>query len=124
MIAVTMSLAGTATAEIRYTQNGTHQTTRLGGLSDDPSCTMINIGGKVVQRNFAKDGVTMSGFAVEMPDGTRQHVNVWISDDLNMAEKSIVYDGLQRLLREGREMKGQATACGAAGRILMLDSVR
>jgi hypothetical protein len=122
-VAAVVLSANAASAEIRYTQNAAHQTTSLSGLDTMPDCTMVSFSGTVAQRTFRDDGVTMSEFVIEKTDGTRQLINVWV-DDVNMALKSIVYDGLQRLIRVGRQVTGQAAACGAAGRVLTLDSIR
>jgi hypothetical protein len=45
-------------------------------------------------------------------------------DDLNMVDLGYVTQGLQTLIREGRYIHGGVRACGAAGRVLTLESVK
>ncbi len=119
------AFAGSAFAQIRFAQNSIGQTTELTGLFRDPSCpSTVDVSGRVVKREFADDAVTVNGFVVERADGTRQFVNVEVPRDLDMATQSIVYDGLQRLLQQDRQIQGQAVGCGAAGRVLSLERVR
>ena len=94
-------------------------------MADIEGCpTTIDVSGIVVKREFANDAITVKDFVVERSDGTREIVNVGIPDDLGMAMRSIVFDGLQRLLRPGRSIRATAAGCGAAGRVLMLERVR
>jgi len=77
-----------------------------------------------VQREFANDAVSLKGFVVERADGTRKFVNVDIPDDLSMMARDAVFDGLQRLLQQGRLVRADAVACGAGGRVLSLDHLK
>jgi hypothetical protein len=95
----------------------------LSGLYADQSCSPIDVKGRVVKRDFAGDALTITGFIVERSDGTRQFINVSIPSDLGMAARSMVDDGLQRLLKKGRDVRARALACGAAGRVLTLERV-
>jgi hypothetical protein len=61
---------------------------------------------------------------LEKKDGSRTFVNIEIPDDLNMVDLGYVTQGLQTLIREGRYIHGGVRACGAAGRVLTLESVK
>jgi hypothetical protein len=71
-----------------------------------------------VKRDFAKNGVSLSGFVLEKKGGSRIFVNVEIPNDLNMVDLGYVTQGLQTLIREGRYTHGGVRACGTAGRVL------
>lgn len=99
----------------------------LFNLSPDQSCAKVTapISGKVVQRKFGDDGLTVSGIVVEEPDGSRSFVNVEVHlDASDQATRTWVMKGLQTLLAEGRSSQISYRACGAAGRVLELDAVR
>ena len=116
-------LVGQAFGQVQFQQNRAGHATELSSLYSDQSCSPIDVKGRVVKRDFADDALTITGFIVERSEGTRQIVNVSIPSDLGMAARSVVYDGLQRLLKEGRDVRARALACGAAGRVLMLERV-
>lgn len=110
-------------AAVMVRQNGSGHTTKLSGLYDDASCSPKLFSGKVVKREFSADAVTLDGFVIERPDGTRTFINVVVSSDLDMNTRPAVYDGLQRLTRAGRTVRGIALACGAGGRVLTVESL-
>jgi hypothetical protein len=118
-------LAKQADAEVRFSQNKSNQTISLSGLVDpDANCSLVGIGGRVVKRDFGNDALTITGFVVERADGTRQFVNVDMPANLSMSERDAVFDGLQRLLEQGRVVGGRAVSCGVGGRVLTLESIR
>ena len=124
MLMMAMPCAGVAQS-LRYTQDANHNTTALSGLFYQSDCSAgIPISGVVVKREFGDDAISLKGFVLEKDGGTRQLINVDIPDGLSMAAKDIVFNGIQRLLRNGRSMVGTVSACGAAGRVLTLESVR
>jgi hypothetical protein len=95
----------------------------LSNLSPDADCSGAQTNGKVVQRKFGEDAVTLTGVVIEAPDGSRDFVNVSVSlNDTDMATRSWIYRGLQTLL--GRMAEMYVRLCGAAGRVEMLDAVR
>ena len=96
----------------------------LAGLADSDGCQPFNFRGTVVQREFDKGAVTLTGIVIEDADGSRDFINVAIPDGLDMAVRGDVYRGLQILTRKGRKVSGRAFACGAAGRVQFLDSIR
>ena len=124
-LSIALGSASAAEADITYKQNKAHQTIALSGLYDDPSCaTNWPLNGRVIRREFESDDLTIKGFIIEKGDGTRDYVNVSVPDNLSMAVRSIVDDGLQRLLKPGRVISGQAVLCGVSGRIVQLTEVR
>ena len=121
-ILVTLVLSANS-ASVQYKEVG-GRTKELSGLFTDKDCSPAAIQGKVVKRDFAKNGVSPSGFVLEKKDGSRTFVNVEIPDDLNMVDLGYVTQGLQTLIREGRYIHGGVRACGAAGRFLTLERVK
>lgn len=121
-ILVTLVLS-TNSASVQYKEVG-GRTKELSGLFTDKDCSPAAIQGKVVKRDFAKNGVSLSGFVLEKKDGSRTFVNVEIPGDLNMVDLGYVTQGLQTLIREGRYIHVGVRACGAAGRVLTLESVK
>jgi hypothetical protein len=121
-ILVTLILPASS-ASVQYKEVG-GRTKELSGLFTDKDCQPAPIQGKVVKRDFAENGVSLSGFVLEEKDGSRTFVNVAIPDDLDMVDLGYVTQGLQTLIREGRNIHGMVRACGAAGRVLTLESVR
>jgi len=97
----------------------------LTGLSNEPDCRPeAPVDGKVIKRQFADNGVVVTGFVLENTDGTREFVNVEVSEDLSMAARRIVIRGLQRLVGEGRTVHGRVKLCGAAGRVEVLEEIK
>lgn len=99
------------------------RTIRLGNLYSDASCFPAKFSGKVVKREFAPDALTITGFVVEMPDGSRSFINAGVPDNLSRATNGVVTQGLQTLLKIGRHAKGQVLACGASGGVLTLEEI-
>jgi len=96
----------------------------LTGLYNEPECRLeALVDGKVIKRQFADNGVVVTGFVLENTDGTREFVNVQISEDLSMAARRIVIPGLQRLVREGRNVHGRVHVCGS-GRLEFLKEIK
>jgi len=91
------------------------------GLYNEADCRPeALVDGKVIKREFADNGVVVSGFVLEKANGTREFVNVKISEDLSTAARRIVIPGLQRLVREGRTVHGRVKLCGVAGHVEVL----
>lgn len=63
---------------------------------------------------------------MEDADGTRSFVNIEIPDiaELGRMDYGTVLQGLQRLVREGRAIKGKVLECGASGSTMVLQSVK
>jgi len=69
----------------------------------------------------------LQNFVLEKSDGERTSINidpVSLDDQgMNMADLGWIVQGLQTLLRPNWYVEGDAVACGAAGRVLMLDKI-
>jgi hypothetical protein len=110
---------------IHYRQSDKGEIVELTGLYNEPECRPeASVDGRVVKREFADNGIVVSGFVLERADGTREFVNVEISEELSMAARRIVIPGLQRLVRDGRTVHGRVKLCGAAGRVEVLKEIR
>jgi hypothetical protein len=97
----------------------------LSNLYTDPSCDPRPMRGKVVKRDFEEDGIVVSSFVLELPDGTRDLINVGVDlNDLSMNARGWIVRGLQTLLAVGHEVAAVVDVCGVSGHILMLDAVR
>jgi hypothetical protein len=83
--------------------------------------------GKIAKINFDHDGLMISDFVLEESNGQRSFVNVdRISMDapgMNRADLGWIVQGLQTLLRPDWYIQGFALACGASGRVLLLDKI-
>ena len=113
-------------AAVQYKQDTQYHTTAVWDLvpaAKGYDCGAQQFTGTVVQRSFAPDGLTPDGFVLEAADGTRQFINVWVDLSNGRVERSVVLDGLQRLLRVGRLVVGRVQVCGS-GPILTLEAVQ
>jgi hypothetical protein len=66
-ILVTLVLSANS-ASVQYKEVG-GRTKELSGLFTDKDCSPAAIQGKVVKRDFAKNGVSLSGFVLEKKTG-------------------------------------------------------
>ena len=95
-------------------------------LTDENGCFPTNVRGRVVKRTFAKDEIMLASVTIEQQSGERILINV-DSDKIekaNMAARTNAVRALQIMAREGSRVRLGVFACGAAGRVLMLDSIR
>jgi hypothetical protein len=126
MIAGLVLTVSSLQAAPRYSQNEKGQVTSIVGLSDSrEGCHPSEMSGVVVKREFQKDEISLSGIVVELPDGTRSFINVIaVPESLPMAQRSNFVTGLQILTKVGRTVSLLVDACGAAGRMLLLDAIK
>lgn len=98
----------------------------LSNLSPRSDCQPALAGGRVVKRNFDKQGIWLTSLTIEEKSGARTYINVdeVALSDASMVAKSWAAIGLQTLIREGRTVNLGVRLCGAAGRVIMLDAVR
>jgi len=89
-----------------------------------PGAGLDAMSGKVAQTNFASDDVTINGVVLEQPDGERSYINVEIPSDISISEVKMVLQGLHSILREGQTVSCKMRRCGAAGRVMVLESVK
>lgn len=111
--------------EIKVTYAGSSPIA-ITGLVDQDGCHPDTIVGKVVKRTFNDGGILPQTAIVEQRSGERSLVNI---DDTRISEAGVpvstsVVPALQVLLREGGQVRMEVFACGAAGRVLVLNSVR
>jgi len=97
----------------------------LSNLNPSPDCVGALTTGKIVRREFRKDGLVPTGIVVEAPDGSREFVNADVElAGTDNATRGWVLRGLQTLLSEGRFAERYVRLCGAAGRVEVLDALR
>jgi hypothetical protein len=97
----------------------------LSNLYPDRNCSAQKTAGRIAKREFAKDGLTLSGVVIEELDGSREYVNVGVElDKADAVTKSWMMRGLHTLLAEGRSVDADIMACGASGRMKMLNAIR
>jgi len=72
-------------------------------LSPDADCVGAWSAGKIAQRKFANDGLTMTGFVMENSDGSREFININSVriGEVDRTTLSWVERGLHTLLAEG-----------------------
>jgi hypothetical protein len=121
---IDQTFMGTPIHPIHYRQNEMHQTVELAGLDSDKSCgPSKSLNGKIVKRDFAADELTVTGFVIESSDGTRDEISVLVPENLAHFPDEVIQDGLQRLLKVGRIVRGRALICGNGGN-LVLDQIQ
>lgn len=100
---------------------------RIYNLSSGGECRRAAFEGRVVQRNFSGIGTVPSSIVLQGEDGSRQLINIDTSkvslDYMPMVDIGWITQGLQTLLAEGRQVVIGVDVCGAAGRVVMLDSI-
>ncbi len=118
-----LPLASPVSAEVMVKDAPDGTVVGLSGLilSSPEMCQPFTFSGRVVKREFGDDVMTVSGFTVEEADGTRTHLNVDDPSSLGMPTRAVVGQGLQRLTKVGQSVEGRALACGAAGRVSVVD---
>ena len=112
-------------AEIKVTYAGSSPIA-ISGLVEQDGCHPDTIVGKVVKRTFDDGGILLQTAIIEQRSGERSLVNI---DDAKIKEAGVpvstsVVPALQVILREGKQVRMDIFACGAAGRVLVLNSVR
>jgi hypothetical protein len=122
-------LLAQTTDEPRYKLDRTQsRVTELSNLYPDNECHPDGpYVGRVVKRVFDEEqGTIVRGFTIETGDGSRSYINV---DDealknANRVTSGWVIPALQTLLKEGQRVSVGVKLCGAAGRVIMVDSIR
>lgn len=99
---------------------------RISGLAPDGMCLPDKIVGTVVERGFGASGTVLESFTLEVSSGERVLVNVDLSglDAASMIDQRWIHQALQILTKKGRKVAAGLVACGAAGRVLYLDSLK
>jgi hypothetical protein len=114
----------TADQPVYYLDKSGSTVVSLTNLYPDRNCSAGKTVGKIVKREFANDGLKLSGFVIEGPDGSREFINAIVDlDKTDATTKSWVMRGLHTLLTEGRSVEVDIMACGASGRVMMLNAI-
>lgn len=127
VLALVMILAaGAAQAQPRYRADSAGRVVQLTGLTPKNDCSPATLRGRVVARSFNQTGILPASVTIEEADGSRSYVNIDTDDvqAVNMADRSWLLKGLQTMLRDGNRVTLGVWLCGAAGRVMMLHSVR
>lgn len=75
-------------------------------------------------QEFDSRGIVVTGITLEEGRGQRSFLNVQIDvDAMDRVTAGWVVQGLQLLLRKGNRVSLGVRICGAAGRVVMIDSV-
>jgi hypothetical protein len=89
------------------------------------TCDPHQFRGRVVERQFRDDRVTVTSFVLEFADGSRDFINVDTHfKGLTLNASGWIIRGLQTLLVEGHVVDVVVKFCGVSGHIINLDIVR
>lgn len=93
--------------------------------SESELCQPGRLSGTIVKQQFDdKLGTVVTGVSVKGADGQRSFANVDVKlDNTDMVTKGWVFQGLQVLLKEGNQVSLGVKSCGAAGRVVLIDSI-
>lgn len=120
-IAASPALAGTP----RYKLDRSGRTVvSLSNLSDANDCFPAKLKGKVAKRTFDAKGIDLESLVIEEPNGSRNFINGNSNHGEDAVTMGTVKRGLETLLKVGRRVEVGIYACGAAGRVQMLNAVR
>jgi hypothetical protein len=109
----------------RYTLDPSGRTVvSLSNLSDAEDCYPAKLKGKVAKRTFDARGINLESLVIEEPNGSRSFINGNSNHGDDAATMGTVKRGLETLLKVGRRVEIGVYACGAAGRVQMLNAVR
>jgi len=94
----------------------------ISNLSTNSTCDLRPFRGTVAKRQFDDDRVTVAGFILELPDGSRRFVGVDLdTQGLTLNSSGWVIRGLQTLLTQGNQVDVTLNSCD--GYFDMLDAV-
>ena len=94
----------------------------ISNLSKNSTCDPRPFRGTVAKRQFDDDRVTVAGFILELPDGSRHFVGVDLdTQGLTLNSSGWVIRGLQTLLTQGNQVDVTLNSCD--GYFDMLDAV-
>lgn len=130
LLVVIVSLAvcssPTLAAEPSYKLNKAQKNVvALSGLGSGDPCGPGKLTGRVVSVRYADNDVAIQSFTIAHEDGTRTFVNV-DNDQIqtgSMVAIAWIQQGLQQYIRKGKNVSIGALYCGAAGRVVVLDSI-
>jgi hypothetical protein len=94
----------------------------ISNLYKDSTCDPRPFRGTVAKRQFDDDRVTVAGFILEFPDGSRQFIGIDLdTQGLTLNASGWVIRGLQTLLTQGDVVDVTVKSCD--GYLAMLDGV-
>jgi hypothetical protein len=97
----------------------------VSNLYNDLTCAPRQFRGTVVKRQFEDDRVSVAGFVLELPDGSRDFINVDVDHTgLTLNASGWIIRGLQTLLAQGHVVDVTVKSCSVAGYTVSLDAVR
>jgi hypothetical protein len=126
LIAFVVVVSSSAQAEPAFQLDPTGKSVVLiSNLYSDFTCAPRQFRGAVVKRQFEDDRVSVAGFILELPDGTRDFINVDVDHTgLTLNASGWIVRGLQTLLTQGHVVDVTVKSCSVAGYIVGLDAVR
>ncbi len=96
----------------------------ISNLYNDATCRPRQFRGTVAKRQFDDDRVSVAGFIVELPDGSRDFINVDVDHTgLTLNASGWIIRGLETLLTQGRLVDVTVKSC-SVGYITNLEAVR
>jgi hypothetical protein len=96
----------------------------LSNLYNDSTCTVREFRGVVIKRQFEDDRVSVAGLILELPDGSRDFINVDVDHTgLTLNSSGWIIRGLETLLTQGRVVDVSVKSC-SFDYIINLDGVR
>jgi hypothetical protein len=97
----------------------------ISNLYNNSTCPPRQFRGAVVKRQFEDDRVSVAGFILELPDGSRDFINVDVDHTgLTLTASGWIIRGLQTLLTQGHVVDVTVKSCSVGGYIVNLDAVR
>ena len=120
-----VAVSSSAKAEPKFQLDPTgKRVVLISDLYNDPTCPARQFRGTVVKRLFEDDRVSVAGFILELPDGSRDVINVDVDHTgLTLNASGWIIRGLETLLTQGQVVDVTGKLC-AAGHIANLDAVR
>ena len=98
---------------------------QMSSLSPGSDCHPARLAGRVIKREFDDSALIVTGVVIEKRDGSRDFVAIDLElENASMADREWLITGLQTLLQEGKQVSLGVKLCGAAGRAVVLDSIR
>jgi hypothetical protein len=96
----------------------------ISNLYADPTCTPRQFRGMVVKRLFEDNRVMVAGFILELPDGSRDFINIDADfTGLTLKASGWIIRGLEMMLTHGKVIEVTVKSC-AVGHIANLDAIR
>jgi len=120
------AMTAQALAEPHIEQNARGQAVKISRLYQGDvaeACHSAVFEGRVVQREFSDDGLSIRGLIVEFHDGGRSAYNVAVPKNMNLFWQHRIHNALQRLTAIGRQAKGKISRCGSPEISAVLDEI-